>query len=716
MKAKNEEQPTVIDQLNLCYFNGTYNKGAKKGTVNITMQEYRDAVQNPDDQYIEQVTTLRKVKRCKTLSEVRKLRINKKILASSTKIKDVYSALKWKSWHMYPSCTFDGQGCKVKNVNSVSGLLVYDLQGVDEETRVQMEKWKHTVAVHNSIGGGSGDYALFLFCPGLSVENFSGMWEKGNELIIANFGIKPDSSDECKDVTRIRYLSYDPNIYYNPYAEPIFVSDIVVSTTFTDEQRAKINAFLDKEPSWYKFGLSLAIAKGETGRELYHVFSKENKRKYEAGTVNKKYDRLLEEAKEKHDKGLSGATFFYLLKEMGVPYVAPRINGRVNGGGNDEDLDTVDVLEYLNGIWVRNEINDKIYNYKTGKEASVETIWTDFRVAFGDPKKFPINTVQALLRSDRMNTINPIKDFMKDAKSVYDGGKYIQKFVDCLPVKDKEATKLFLTYWAINCYNQAMFHETNRTFLIMKGSEEVGKSRALGWFCPLDGYLKTGPLNTDNKDTRIALAHNFLWNDDELKVFRSYDINKIKALISQDTINERAPYSRTAETMKRICSFCGSTNEDELLPSTEGNTRFLVIELKPGEAINWKEYMKIDKRQFWGEVISLCEAGWIEANKERLKDKREGINRKNIINSNIRDAIMKTFESSFNGEKKRSVYSLLEICEEIDPEGKLHAVQKENLVRDIINKEFGSGRTNGYNQDGEQTKGYPVKLKLKTGK
>lgn len=713
MKAKNKL--TIIDQLGICFFNNTYTKkGHKQGTEDIPFYEYIDSVRNPDDEYIAKVQLIRRVKKCKSLKDAQKLKISDRILSRCKKIKDLYGKLKWKAYHVYPSCQFDKEGCRIKNVTSVSGLLVYDLQGVEDEIHEKLCAWKHTVALHQSIGGAPGDYALFLYCPGLAVDSFNSMWEKGNDLIIKEFGVKPDSSDECKDVTRIRYLSYDPEIFYNPYAEPVLVSDIVIATQFTDEQKAKINKYLNSEPKWFKFLMALAVAKGEDGRQLAHTFSRENSKKYNAEDLDKKYDRCLDEVKNnKRDEGVTAATLFWQLKEMDVPYLAPRVEGSRE---DDEEVTTEQVIQYLNSQWCRNEINDKVLNIHTGEEVNVETVWTTFQLAFNDPKGFPINTIHAFIRSKQMNTINPVKNFFNQAREVYDGDKYIDQFIASLPLVDPVAGGLFVRWWCINAYRQAMHNVTNRTFLIMKGGEEIGKSRALGWLCPLEGYLKTGPLNTDSKDTRIALAHNFLWNDDELKVFRAYDINKVKALISTDVINERSPYARSSETYKRICSFTGSTNEDELLPSTEGNTRFLVLELKPGALIKWNDYMQIDKHQFWGEVMRLDERAWIEKHKEELSENRERVNKANVINNVIRDAILQTFTSSINEPlSKRVVYTLKDIVEEIDPEGRLHAHTQQNLVRDVICREFGPSRTNGHHvHTGKPTRGYPVMLKRKT--
>jgi len=709
MKLKNKEKDTIIDKLNICFFDGTYVDKVKKGTTDITFKDYIDSVVNPEPRYIKQVELIRRVKASKTISEAKKLTLSSKIKETYNTKDQLYKALKWKAMHVYPSCTFDKQGCKYDNVTSVSGLMVYDLQGVDSDVSVLLKEWPHTVALHNSIGGGHGDFALFVYCPGLTIESFTSMWEQGDTLIQETFGLTPDNSDATKDLTRIRYLSYDPDCYYNPYAEPILVSSLVVSTTFTKNQENAIDKFLNSEPNWHKFGLALVVTKGENGRELFHTFSRVNKSKYDERETNRKYDRLLKESKTSKAGGITDATLFYLLKEMGVTYATPKTEGVRNvKNGRAEKLTIEEIIEYLNASWVRNEITDKLINFQTGHEVNIETIWTEFQFVFNEPK-VSISMIQNILRSNRMNTINPFKNFFDEAAQKYKGGKYIDEYIKCLPLKDKEAGEVFIKTWLIHAYLQAYLGITNRLFLIFKGvTENIGKSRALGWLCPLDGYLKTGPILTDNKDTRIALAHNFLWNDDELKVFRGFDINKIKALISTDTINERSPYARSSETLRRLCSFAGSTNEDELLPSTEGNTRFLVVELLTDKLIKWNNYMRIDKQLFWGEVMQLHSDNYLSKTHNFMSDKRQEVNQGVTINSVLEDVINATLVSTMN-DKNRQVMRLVDVIMEIDPTGDLKAITNQNLVRSILIKKFGSSRTMGLSQQGQRIVGYPVK-------
>lgn len=669
----------MISDLPICFFNNQYKNGAKASTTPTTFGEYIKLIKDPDKDYIKKILLIRKARNDKHF----------------------YSTLKRKhAVHYYPSCTFDKKGCKLENVKALSGIMVFDLQHISDESVEKLKKWKHTVALHESVGGGKGDYAYYVYDKDLTLANYRQHWEQCNQLLQQMFSIAPDSSDATKDVTRIRYLSYDPKVYFNKKAAPINLKG-----TFDPTQKVAIDKLLNDEPNWHKFGVALAVSKGEDGRAIYHEFSSQNISKYDKADTDRKYDRLLKESKVNKKGGITEATLMYMMQQMRLPLKTAKQVAQL-----DDDKITIEtIVAYLNSRWVRNEINDRVLDFTTGKETSIEAVWTHFQHQYHKPSISP-SIIHTVARSEHMNTFNPLHNFFSDAEQMYDGKDYLGQYVDCLPAVDKQAALLFISYWCIEAYKQAKFYTTNRSFLIFKGiTENIGKSMALGWLSPVEGYLKTGPIVTDLKDTRIALAHNFLWNDDELKIFKSSDINKIKALISTDVINERLPYGRSDETLKRICSFCGSTNADELLPATEGNTRFLVVELEPGRAIKWANYNKIDKKQFWGQIIAMHKADWIKKNSSQLSETRSMVNKGQVINSRTREIVLEKLRGTMH-DKKRVVMRLTDIIAELDPmnEQKL----SEWHVKDLIVKEFGSGRTNGYLFNSDQRGvGYPCTIK-----
>ncbi|WKZ17747.1 MAG: BT4734/BF3469 family protein [Candidatus Jettenia sp. CY-1] len=93
----------------------------------------------------------------------------------------------------------------------------------------------------------------------------------------------------CKDVSRLRFVSYDPNLYHNENAETVIVPDTEDFGELTQEDfktyqsgqndnKAVMDAIIqsgkligdDSYGDWVKIGLALANTFGESGRQYFH--------------------------------------------------------------------------------------------------------------------------------------------------------------------------------------------------------------------------------------------------------------------------------------------------------------------------------------------------------------------------------------------------------------------------------------------------------------
>lgn len=693
-----------LASLGLCRFNDTWkdNHKDKLGSDDFTFEQYINEVLSPAKAIKSHIELIRQIKHS-TLEQAKQLCAKYKFAAKAKglgTVDKIYALAKWKlGVHVYPSCQFDKQGCKFDNVAHVNGLMVYDVQQITLETIELLKKWKHTAALHRSIGGGETDFALFLFCPGLSKETYTSGWNKGRNLLKQEFGIETEDTDDTKDVTRVRFLSYDPEAYYNYNAEPVLLNDLLISTDFSERTRAAIDKTINSENDWFRFGVSLAITKGEEGRELFHKISAVNSKKYSRGECDTKYDHALRLAASSKKKGITEGTFYWYLKKMYVDFQFPKSEQAVRDGKVTE-LSLPDLANLMTVGWRINELNDELVNVATGKTESEETIWFKINDHLGGAVEVALPTVISITRTDLLQRFNPLKDFLQGTE--WDKVDHIKKFLECIPAQDKKIAELFLKTWLVACYRQGMYNKTNRFLLVLKGTENTGKSKALSWLCPLPEMLKVGPLETDNKDTRLSMGMFFMWNDDELKVSRVADFQKIKALISQETIVERAAYDRRQKVRPRYCNFMGSTNSDTMLLSTEENTRFLIIALEERVKFNWTAYEKIDKAQFWAQVRTLAESGW----SEDVFEKQKEVNIENSIVTMAEEYLLDHYQKSPAG-KKQTVLQLYEVVDAMQLAG-FHNVN-QHQVRELIVKLFGR-YTRGY-RAGEETKqvrGFPM--------
>ena len=108
----------------------------------------------------------------------------------------------------------------------------------------------------------------------------------------------------------------------------------------------------------------------------------------------------------------------------------------------------------------------------------------------------------------------------------------------------------------------------------------------------------------NDKDARIQLCRNFLYNLDELAVLSKKDVNALKAFFSKTFINERLPYDRKNTTLPRICSFMGSTNMSSFLNDETGSVRWLCFELM--DQIDFAYSKEVDIKDVWTQAYHLA--------------------------------------------------------------------------------------------------------------
>lgn len=144
----------------------------------------------------------------------------------------------------------------------------------------------------------------------------------------ANSGLVIDKS--CKDVSRMRTISYDPEPYVNENAtiynkvwvepKPTFHVPYYGSNPSSDLERAErccreiVNCGIDITATyddWFHVGAALASL-GERGRSLYHLVSSQNA-SYKAAETDRKFTNCLNNV-----SNISIGTFFHICSQYGI--------------------------------------------------------------------------------------------------------------------------------------------------------------------------------------------------------------------------------------------------------------------------------------------------------------------------------------------------------------------------------------------------------------
>jgi hypothetical protein len=169
-----------------------------------------------------------------------------------------------------------------------------------------------------------GMYAIIKLKKGTSLIKAFKHFKKRLQRI----GINIDES--CKDYTRLRFFSYDPNAYYNPEAsefkipkkQKIRPSKNKGNASKTDTQKVETIISLIESNAiditgnyedWYKIAGALYNAFGEKGRDYFHRISKYY-HSYSEKETNKKFSNCM------NMKKVTLSSFFHVASNNGIRY------------------------------------------------------------------------------------------------------------------------------------------------------------------------------------------------------------------------------------------------------------------------------------------------------------------------------------------------------------------------------------------------------------
>ena len=138
--------------------------------------------------------------------------------------------------------------------------------------------------------------------------------------------------------------------------------------------------------------------------------------------------------------------------------------------------------------------------------------------------------------------------------------------------------------------------------LVLEGRQGVGKSLALeilanGWSVKLKTF--------DDEKATEHIQGKWIVEIEELDAFRKSEVETIKSFITTAADRYRVKYTKTARDLKRTCVFAGTTNRTDYLRDETGNRRFWPI---------WCDYidlekLRADRDQLLAEAVDRFQAG-----------------------------------------------------------------------------------------------------------
>lgn len=257
--------------------------------------------------------------------------------------------------------------------------------------------------------------------------------------------------------------------------------------------------------------------------------------------------------------------------------------------------------------------------------------------------------LKAILNSSAIRTFNPLKDYL-DGLPKWDESKpdYIELLANYVDAKNQKwfnaQFKKMLVRSLACSLGRIPFNKHCFTII---GNQNDGKTSFIRFLCPQslkDYYTENMSLD---KDGRISLAQNIFINLDEIATISYHDRNKIKALISTDSIKERLPFGTKPVKINRISNFFASTNDDEILTDSTGNVRWLIFEINGinhdnGGPNGYNRNVDIDN--VYAQAMYLLDSGFkFQLNVNELKESEEN-NKEHVVSFPELDLIRENYD------------------------------------------------------------------------
>jgi predicted P-loop ATPase len=512
-----------------------------------------------------------------------------------------------------------------------SGIIAIDIDHKGDELDISKLKYDHYLhAIHQSVGG-KGYVAYFLIDPNKHTESFHGL----QNYLLTKYNLNIDQA--CKDVARLRIVSFDPEMTIAEVEPPIFdqfiIEPVIENTgsivqssinypppslellTSIADHLVKESIDITKEyDDWIKIGFAIAHHFGEDGRTSYIKISSLHP-KFNEQEANNRYDDML----RKNDGRTSIGSLFYTLKHYGVrtseiinhTYTSQETEVEHDGIIDETDSQIIEFLKekrvVRNLVLNRIEVGGRII-----EDADVNSMFMECKQYIKSKKKvqkdknrknksISKNMFLTAMESKFIHEYNPFDDFVESLPNI-DGRSHLDQLLSSLTYDDPQA-RIFVEKWLVGLVASLQgIHIV--TILVLVGKQNIGKTTFFRHLLPdsLKRYFANAKVD-EGKDYMALLASNIIVCDDEFSGKSKRQVVALKMIASQDMMTFREPYGRYNITRKRYALLCATTNDEYVLSDLTGNRRLLPINIQNIDNMLLKS---IDKTMLFAELKTLA--------------------------------------------------------------------------------------------------------------
>lgn len=554
------------------------------------------------------------------------------------------------------SGSFSGQ--KDTDLRKHSGFIAMDLDDIENPNTVKklIEKDPYVYAAFISISG-KGLCLLFRIDGSRHADAFDGL----SKYLYETYSIICDPS--CRNVSRARYVSYDPNILINEDAQ---VFKKYLPKPKKQKQPDKVvfvNSDFDQiVKSIYDRGLNLCedygewlricyalvseYGKSQTGKDHFDTLSR-NSSKYNKQDCEKQYDVCLKSHSESKKKVSTINYIYWLAKQNGIetysietkeviratssqskagvsktdiakglekfnqitPEFSTPIIEQVIAQGIEHQTENIidDIIHFLQPYGLKKNLitRNVEMNGKPINDDDINTLFVDCKSVFDKATK---DLVCSVIFSNKTEQYNPILEFFNNPeKEVNTDYPNLNLLLDSIQT-DTENYRKWVTKWLVSVVASA--HGTySPLVLVFSGSRQgSGKTHFMRYLLPKKLRYLFAESDMDNgKDDEILMTKKLIILDDEYGGKSKREEKKLKKITAKEFINVREPYGRVTVDLRRLAVFCGTSNDNQILSDPTGNRRVLPINII---SLDHGKYNSCDKEALWHELNHLYKSGY----------------------------------------------------------------------------------------------------------
>lgn len=560
-----------------------------------------------------------------------------------------------------------------KGLKQHSGRLIMDFDKLEDvaASKELISRDPFTEVVFLSCTG-RGFAVVVKIDPLKHIESFLYL----EKYYMDKYALRIDKS--CKDVSRPRFISYDPNIYINRNAAQVIVPTAEINS---DEEKYewvvrvhnKKQTYIEGNRHNYLIILCFFLNKCGVDYEyaLYKVIN-------DYSNAEKTVEEITKIITYCYNNTQDFGTFRIINRNAELPpghvdaikkiYVFAHKCNHAGRPYTKEDITSM-CSEHLLSVEIVTDIFKNVYEkhadeYNIDNKAEIARVEMFIRKRFvikvnevtnrttcidketGEPRtaddisrelqhanfKYPLDRIKSLLRTAFIEKYHPFKDYFESLPEWKDGDPdYITMLSTYVKTSDQDFWATQFKKALVRMIACAIDNQENRIVMVLVGEkQETGKTSFVRFLCPpaLRTYFKEDQI-TDDKDSAIQLAEKFIWLLDELDALSKVEIGKLKSIISKKVVDQRRSYGEFSESMQRRVSFWAATNKAGFLTDTE-NTRWLCFDIKSidhnyNNTLTNRRDVDIDK--VWSQAYALYHLGFAYALTEDEKSIRDTTNR-----------------------------------------------------------------------------------------